>query len=273
MRWGPPPDPSHPWRGPWRWAHTLSLDVALGAVALSGAVARAWGAPQGPAVALALAMAILLIYSLDHLLDLHSATRSTPSPRRRAHHRARPALRATALSSALIGLALLPALPRPLLALGLSLGALCALYLAWAQRLGPRRALKPWLVTLGYSVGVSLAGVSGRAWGAPSPLPPLWVGLAASALAALCAALNVLLLSRHEAGGARALPLGGRVASAALVGAVGALSCPARSLLSPLALPLLALACLWWAPRWAAQRDRYRLLGDGALSLAWTYLA
>ncbi|MBM4292715.1 MAG: hypothetical protein FJ138_15940 [Deltaproteobacteria bacterium] len=276
------------WRGAWRAAHALSLDVALGAAGVSGAVARAWGAAQPPAVALAAAAAALLIYSVDHLLDLRArlAAARPLSPRRRAHRRLRPALRALALLSALGGLALLPALPPPTLALGLALGALCAGYLWWAQgaqggaqggaRGRARAALKPRLVSLGYALGVSLAGVSARLGGAPAPPlaldapPPLWVGAAASALAWLCAALNVALLARHERGGAGGAGAG--LAALALLSAPLALwLSPQR--LAPLALVACALAALWGRPAWAGGADRYRLLGDGALLLAWVHVA
>ena len=177
-------------------ARYLSLDVALGAVVSAWAI---WKLPDGQQVPsglsiLVLGLAVLVIYTLDRLLDVRKADQ--PATPRHAFHAQHQAL----LWKILIGVAataflLSYLIPSAVAFFGLKLAGLVAIYLFLVSRLPHRNAAqyaKEPVTALLYAAGV---------WGPVFAMhsPAGWTDWTLCAMFGGVALQNLLLFSLYEA--------------------------------------------------------------------------
>ena len=181
----------------WRWIHYFSLDVACGAIGGSMLLARACRQSIPGSVVLALVIAVLLIYHIDHYYDairihqtLHSAS---ISERRTFHWNYRHILMTSIIILCMSALVIIFYLPSTLLLLGIMSACLSALYLVFVHR--NIKILKEPIIAIIYATALTLWPVS-MAIDYNLTLPLIfyleWVLLLGIAL------LNLLMLSSFE---------------------------------------------------------------------------
>ena len=172
-----------------RAARALSLDVVGGALC-GGMLAEAvTGAQMRLAWWVALACAVWVVYTLDHLLDARRGSGAL-SYRHRFHRRHAGVLVALATLLVVVGAGAACFLRPSVLRVGVGLAAGCALYLASAQGLLLPGLPKEPVAALFYAAGI---------WVGPLAVAPGGWAWAACALHALCALLNLLAYGVLEA--------------------------------------------------------------------------
>jgi 4-hydroxybenzoate polyprenyltransferase len=128
----------------WLIGRWLSLDVVAGAAISCLMVCRLMEVGPFPWVAIGvLAGTVFLIYTLDHLLDIHRATGSILPPRRAFHYRFRKLLTGLCLFlSCFLAATTLWVLPFRVICFGLFLAILVIVYLWLVWKLGSQRGKK-----------------------------------------------------------------------------------------------------------------------------------
>ena len=169
-----------------RW---LSLDIVVGSVVLLHFTARHWSLSVPFSVSYALAAAVWLIYTADHLLDARSIP-TKPSPRRKFHKESSKYLKWVAIVVLLSSAPAVLTIPRIVLWNGLILSIACVLYLAVARLLG-RRGAKELAIAVIYASGILLFPFSSVQWVLLDTV--YWFQLA------LLAFGNLLLIAYYEA--------------------------------------------------------------------------
>lgn len=168
-----------------------SLEVALGAVAMSLALSRALEVKVPPVVYVSLFCAVWFIYLLDRLFDAKKIAQPAANPRHRFYQRFHAELTTLLIASGLAGLVTLPLLPVSVLTTGAILMGLCMLYLLWVYLSG-KPFPKELVVAMLYAAGVSLGPLS-VSWHEMIPGGLLLV------LPVFCLALiNLLLFSKAD---------------------------------------------------------------------------
>lgn len=259
-----------------------SLEVAVGAVVMSMAVASSLNVAVPTRVFVALFLAVWFIYILDRLFDAQKIAAPAVNPRHRFYQKHQSALSALLVLLGVGGLVLLPTLPVTVLVYGVVLMGGCLLYLL-AVFFSARKLPKEVAVAVLYTAGVVLApkAMAGAA------------GFIADALLfsviASMAFINLVLFSRAEQkmdlqdGQSSAFTNFTSRQMSRLVKAAFAvaLACLAAALFAGYALaPLLAvfgimLSVLWILfarPQLFSGTATYRLVGDGIFLLPATLL-
>ena len=133
-----------------------SLEVGLGAVTMSAALASTYQINVPVVVYLALFCSVWFIYLLDRLLDAKKIKVPASNPRHLFYQRYHTVLSLLLVLAGLMGLCTIPFLPVPVLISGIVLMGLCLLYLLWVY-LSDRQLPKEVLIATLYTVGVLLA--------------------------------------------------------------------------------------------------------------------
>ncbi len=137
----------------YRYFRWLSLDIVLGALIFLKFLGVLYALTIPITVYLALAIAVWLIYSVDHLID--SRNLDSPDPRRAFHHKYHRQIIFFAGIVAVIGLIDVYFLPIEIIRYGAILAAFCIVYLMMVFFI-PRLWFKELIVALGYSLGIFL---------------------------------------------------------------------------------------------------------------------
>lgn len=148
----------------WLVSRWLSLDVAAGAMVCC-LVASKWMniSPLPRLAAGVLAGTVLVIYTLDHVMDVWATAGKVCSPRRQFHWRFRKEmLLFSLLLSCMLGVIALVYLPPKVLSFGITLALLVVLYLYLVKKLGSNEG-KHWfhkeiLIACMYTVGIWSVG-------------------------------------------------------------------------------------------------------------------
>jgi len=264
------------------FVQALSLDVVLGAWVGAHFVGKLFQkTPSKPAV-YALCAAVWVIYTLDHLLDAHRIKGKASTPRHRLHQRYFWPLAGLAFLVLALGAWQAWQLSPALWQAGLGLSGGVIFYFLLLNSLGRSVSVqKEFLIALGYATGVCLAPLveQGSFW--------VWWVWGEFFLLAL---LNLVLFAFFEAqvdekdGSTSFVRLIGRRRARWMLHSTGA------SLLGLLSWGLLRSSDLFFQgqmvllgmalclavpaffPRFFAQHERYRILGDGIffLPMLWT---
>lgn len=150
----------------YQYSRLLSLDVALGSVAGASLAAYICGTLGRMPWSwwLLLPLIVWLIYTADHLLDARRIGPDAAAPRHQFHYRHFRVLASLLLLGSIVaGVVILLYLPRPLLYVGLGLGAAALLHLCFAQWTAFRRYPAEAIIALLYTAGV---------WFGPLLTPP-----------------------------------------------------------------------------------------------------
>ena len=139
---------------PYRYFRWLSLDIVLGAVIFLKFLGILYGLSLPFTIYLALAIAIWLIYSVDHLIDSRNA--DTSDPRREFHKKHFKQIVFVAGLAAIIGLFDVYYLPVGIIRAGSILAACCVSYLMLVYFI-PKLWFKELIVAFGYAAGIFLA--------------------------------------------------------------------------------------------------------------------
>jgi len=138
----------------YRYFRWLSLDIVLGAIIFLKFLAELYKLSIPGTVYLALAIAIWLIYTVDHLIDSRQLIHS--DARREFHRRHRHKIIFFAGIAAVVGLIDIYFLPIEIIRTGTILAACCVMYLMLVYYL-PKLWFKEIIVALGYAAGIFLA--------------------------------------------------------------------------------------------------------------------
>lgn len=168
-----------------------SVEVALGAMVMSMAVADVSEVEVPGLVHGALFCAVWFIYLLDRLLDAKKIQTIAVNPRHLFYQQHQPAMLTVLTIVGSLGLFLLPYLPGRILLFGVTLMGICLLYLLWVFFSG-RSLPKEVVIAVLYSSGISLAPA------ALSPKPVQLPELITFAVVFLLAFINLVLFSRLE---------------------------------------------------------------------------
>ncbi len=142
----------------YRLFQALSLDVALGAVVLSTAMAKYLGTELTWAVQLSLFICVWLIYSFDHLMDSDKQISPSVSLRHYIHYRFRRGVICGMVAAILMGVITLFYLPSIVILWGVTATAFIIIYFLLVRY--TRFWAKEVFVALGYTAGVFLAPLS-----------------------------------------------------------------------------------------------------------------
>jgi len=268
----------------YRLIRVLSLDVAAGAVVGAWFFANHYGVPLPWPVWCSLALAIWLIYTLDHLADAHRIGHTAHTYRHRFHQQYARWLWLGVALAGMAGMAMLWLLPAPTLRLGATVAAVAIVYFVANILLKKPFALfKELTGALIYSAGV-LTG--------PLSLLPHWPKATYLYFGqlTLVALANLLIFAWYEAGSdaadghdsliqrigqARARRCIGWVLGAAAASNVagivllGKQAAPVQWLLL---LMTLALATTFVFDAFFGRSERYRILGDAVFFFPAVYL-
>lgn len=132
----------------------LSLDITAGAIIFMYFLSMEFGTPVHWSEAVALGLAVWIIYTVDHLLDARIANKPI-SPRRKFHRQYFKVLFFFTASAFCFGLWVMTLLSREIMITGGVLATLTVSYLTFIQ-IYERFAFKEILVAIGYAGGVSL---------------------------------------------------------------------------------------------------------------------
>jgi hypothetical protein len=260
-----------------RVLRALSLDVVAGACCGGLLAEHMAGTRMLPGWWIALLAAVWCIYTGDHLLDARRHSSGIVSYRRAFHRRHARVLSVALAAAIVIGLVAASTLRPPVRFFGLGLTLAVIVYLASAQGLILARLPKEPIAGLLYAAGI---------WGGPIVMgvgATAWL-LAAAALQALAAILNLVMLGVFEAEGdlreghrslalrlrpesARRVTLAAGLAGSALALAVAAARATGRDVFVILAVQIAAPALLLLCARWSGVNERYRVLGDSVFLL------
>ncbi len=139
----------------------LSLDVVLGASVSTLFVAKCLDVSLTSPMVAALAIAVWVIYTTDHLLDGSQSGATPLTSRHRFHQKHRKEILMVLGLMMIVGVVLVFQLPIPVIVNGLVLTGCVVAYFIGLKIIGTRpSAYKEPLVALGYAVGVFLAPVS-----------------------------------------------------------------------------------------------------------------
>lgn len=133
-----------------------SLEVGLGAVIMSAALASTHEISIPAVVYLALFCSVWFIYLLDRLFDAKKIKTPAANPRHLFYQRNHTALSLLLVLAGLTGLCTIPFLPVSVLISGIVLMGLCLLYLLWVY-LSDKQPPKEILIATLYTIGVLLA--------------------------------------------------------------------------------------------------------------------
>ena len=142
----------------YRLFQALSLDVALGAVVLSTAMAKYLGTELTWAVQLGLFLSVWLIYSFDHLMDSDQQISPSVSYRHYIHYRFRREIVYSMIMTILVGVVTLFYLPSTVILWGVTAAAFIIIYFLLVRY--TRFWAKEVFVAVGYTTGVFLAPLS-----------------------------------------------------------------------------------------------------------------
>jgi hypothetical protein len=168
-----------------------SIEVALGAMVMSMAVADVSEVEVPGLVHGALFCAVWFIYLLDRLFDARKISSVAVNPRHLFYQQHQPVMLTLLMIVGSLGLFLLPHLPGRILLFGVTLMGMCLLYLLWVF-FSARSLPKEVVIAILYSSGISLAPA------ALSPKPFQLPELITFAVVFLLAFINLVLFSRLE---------------------------------------------------------------------------
>lgn len=264
----------------YRLFQALSLDIAIGAVILSTAMANYYGVSLTWPVQLCLFIAVWLIYTFDHLMDGERALQDQLSYRHLIHRCYRKQIVYACIMSILVGVGSIFLLPSQVILWGVTAAAFIVIYFIlvrftvfWAKEV---------FVALGYTAGVFLA---------PMALLPQWPNAGELWLAAgvfLVALINLLLFSLYDyqldkQNGFHSLAI--RLGSETTKEVIGILltitslligwmliNHPSDLMFWILLVMTASLVTIHLRPAVFQHRDNYRILGDGIFFLPSFYL-
>lgn len=258
-----------------RW---LSLDIVLGAIVFLAFLGQYYQIPISIHTYFALASAVWLIYTADHLLDARKPTTSERRRFHKKHFRIISVIGGLTLSLALFNVYFLPV---QVIKAGAVLSALCMLYLTLVYFL---RSLwfKELLVATGYAVGVFLA---------PFSLAPKWEFIDALLVVelAIIALINLLIFSIYDMEEDQKEGFGsvpnrmGMVAAKRLINILllGSFMLilliiwargDTNAIQAVYLLMSLILGSVLWFPRYYNINERFRLVGDAVFFLPVLFL-
>lgn len=133
----------------------LSIDISLGAVVLSTAMAKYLDVALTWPVQVTLFLSVWLIYSFDHLMDSDRTITEDLSYRHFIHGRYRRAIVLTMILAILVGVSVLFLLPAEIVLWGVIASAFIVIYFLLVRY--TRFWAKEVFVAVGYTVGVFLA--------------------------------------------------------------------------------------------------------------------
>ncbi len=136
----------------------LSLDVVAGAIIGSLFLAKILAVSLPFPVLVALGLAVWVIYTIDHLLDVNRLTKAAENYRLRFHQKYFRVLSIVVLLALLTGLSLIPLLPLPTIIVGLAIAVLVVIYFILIGRIGSKPSMfKELMAAVIYCVGVFAA--------------------------------------------------------------------------------------------------------------------
>lgn len=141
------------------FVQNLSLDITLGAVISCAFIAQRLGVHLTLHMYLGLAIAIWLIYTIDHLIDAGKATKKPSNPRHAFHFQHRKMMLWVALGVFTLGLINAFFLPQTTLLIGLLLVVLAGLYFLYLK-IRKQQVYKAYLAAFVYSSGIMVAPLS-----------------------------------------------------------------------------------------------------------------
>ena len=249
----------------------LSLDVTAGAVISSLFICRCFGVEPTVEMMLGLAIAIWLIYTIDHLRDAAEAKEMAVNPRHLFHQQYKRPVLYAALIIFVTGIVNALRLPGKTILAGLILGALSGLYFVYL-RLSKEHKLKEFFAAIIYTAGI---------FAAPASLIDHWEWgyLIVFVSFFLLVAANLVLFPLYEAEmdnrqGVMSIALKrGRAHAVKLVAMLLVLNLLCVLLVLPCIAPVsstyifvamnLVLAILLIKMDWFQRHQLYRWLGDG----------
>lgn len=142
----------------YKWVQALSLDVVLGSGLLNLAIARYYGADLPLVVVLGLMIAVWCIYTIDHLSDAKGVKKQASTYRHRFHQQHFKSLCIVLVFIAMVGIAMLQAMPLIVVKWGFG----CVLFMALYFILIRFHAFWPkeLLIAFGYTCGVFLGPIT-----------------------------------------------------------------------------------------------------------------
>ncbi len=251
----------------------LSLDIVLGAVLILAMLEKHYLLDLSWHIYFALASAVWIIYTIDHLLD---AKADSPVERRKFHFTNFRALVLVCGCLAIVALVNVWFLPIAVIKNGALLAALCVAYLMLVYFV-KGLWVKEFLVAIGYAGGIFL-----------SPLSTVtsiniedWLLFLQLVLVAL---INLCIFSYYdreedqsEGFGSVTISLGAQktrsfiiilMASSMLLSTVTIFSIPSIANLSSVFLAMtVILGLIFWLPSYFHKHERFRLIGDGVFYL------
>ncbi|MEP4535063.1 MAG: UbiA family prenyltransferase [Cyclobacteriaceae bacterium] len=258
-----------------RW---LSLDIVLGAIVFLAFLCQHYQITISIHVYFALASAVWLIYTADHLLDSRKPAISERRRFHKRHFRIIGVICGVTFSLALFNVYFLPV---QVIKAGAVLSALCILYLTLVYFL---RGLwfKELLVAFGYAAGVFLG---------PFSLSPKWelVDWLLVVELAIVALINLLIFSIYDLEEDQKEGFGsipnrmGMEASKRLINLlllssvtlsllIAGISSETSAILVVYLIMSLILGSVLWLPRYYGINERFRLVGDAVFFLPLLFL-
>ncbi|MEO9476876.1 MAG: hypothetical protein ABJG41_15135 [Cyclobacteriaceae bacterium] len=258
-----------------RW---LSLDIVLGAIVFLAFLGQHYQIAISIHVYFALASAVWLIYTADHLLDSRKPAASERRLFHQSHFRILSVTSGVTLSLALLNVYFLPV---EVIKAGAILSALCILYLTLVYFL---RSLwfKELLVAFGYAAGVFLG---------PFSLSPNWELVDALLVVelAIVALINLLIFSVYDLEEDQKQGFGsipnrmGMAASKRLINLlllcsftmtllIAGISGSTNAIQAVYFMMSLVLGSVLWLPGYYSANERFRLVGDAVFFLPVVFL-
>lgn len=142
----------------YRKINLLSIDVALGAVACSVFLARAFHTAVAIDPFIVLGITVWIIYTVDHLIDGHQADQHKLSPRHLFHRRHSLSLSIVVIVAMIINIILVVGLNRLVIVAGAIVLAMVILYFLIQSRV---RGFKEFLCGLLYVAGILIIPLTG----------------------------------------------------------------------------------------------------------------
>lgn len=264
----------------YRLFQALSLDISIGAVILSTAMAKYYSVSLTWPVQLSLFIAVWLIYTFDHLMDEERALQDQLSFRHFIHRRNRKLIVYASIIAILIGSGCVFLLPTPVIMWGVIAAAFIVIYFLLVRFTA--FWIKEVFVALGYTAGVFLAPLSllsqlpdgGELWLVPGVF--------------LIALINLLLFSLYDyevdqqngfhslairLGAGRTKMLIGVLLAGTMLLLGGLVAAHSDDLMFWILLFMAGLlGALYIRPALFHHSDKYRIVGDGIFFLPLIYL-
>lgn len=264
----------------YRLIQAFSIDIALGAVIISTAMAKYYGTSLTMPVQLSLFMAVWLIYTFDHLMD---AERSIPGPlslRHQLHRQYRTQIAYISILAILLGLTCVYLVPAQVIRWGVMAAAFIVIYFLLVRYTA--FWVKELFVAIGYTAGVFLAPLAMLVeW-------PTIDGICLILIVFLIALINLLLFSLYdhqvdERNGFHSLAI--KLGTKRTRHVIALLLCltlvfngsqlirhPSDLMYWTLFFMTVLLSTLMYQPPIWQQRDHYRIIGDGVFLIPALYL-